>query len=376
MNFKDLLVPSNMFFMFVIVFLITSFSLSRIRKISSKLGHYDTPNDRSSHTDFVPTLGGVSFYVSLVVFFFFSNFYNIDDTSLSIMLAITIMFLVGLTDDLNDLSPRVKFLGQLLALSILIIQSDYRILSFHGFLGIYELNMFFSISISMFLIIAFINAFNLIDGIDGMSSITGIVISACFGYLFYKLQLFFFMFISGALISMLLAFLRYNFSSKKKIFMGDTGSLVIGLVIGLLTLKLLTLETEPYSFLSIQRKELPLLLLIILIVPAFDLCRVSFIRFKKRVSIFSPDRNHIHHLLIDSGLSHKKASILSGLTNLIVAIAMYLSIQHLGLVFSFLFLVLFILACFVLFFLITNNRENLRKKAKLKHFFQNIANFF
>jgi UDP-N-acetylmuramyl pentapeptide phosphotransferase/UDP-N-acetylglucosamine-1-phosphate transferase len=228
----------------------------------------------------------------------------------------------------------------------------------------------------MFLILAFINAFNLIDGIDGMSSITGIVISACFGFLFYKLQLFFFMFISAALISMLLAFLRYNFSSKKKIFMGDTGSLVIGLVLGLLTLKLLTLETETVNYLSIQRKELPLLLLIILIVPAFDLCRVTFIRLKKRVSIFSPDRNHIHHLLIDSGLSHKKASLLSGFTNLFFAIAMYLSIQYLGLVYSFVFLVVFILACFVLFFLITNNRENLRKKAKLKHIFQNIANFF
>lgn len=376
MNFKDLLIPSNLFFMFVIVFIVTSFSLSRIRKISKKLGHFDTPNDRSSHTDFVPTLGGISFYISLVVFFFFSNFYNIDDTSLSIILAITIMFLVGLTDDLKDLTPSVKFLGQLLALSILIIQSDYRILSFHGFLGIYELNMFFSVSISMFLIIAFINAFNLIDGIDGMSSITGIVISACFGFLFYKLQLFFFMFISFAIISMLLAFLRYNFSSKKKIFMGDTGSLVIGLVLGLLTLKLLTLQSETFSALAIHRSELPLLLLIILIVPAFDLCRVSLIRLKKRVSIFSPDRNHIHHLLIDSGLSHKKASILSGLTNLIVAIAMYLSIQYLGLVYSFLFLVLFILACFVLFFSITNSRDNLRKKAKLKHILQNIANFF
>lgn len=376
MNFKDLLIPSNLFFMFVIVFLVTSFSLSRIRKISKKLGHFDTPNDRSSHTDFVPTLGGISFYISLVVFFFFSNFYNINDTSLSIILAITIMFLVGLTDDLKDLTPSVKFLGQLLALSILIIQSDYRILSFHGFLGIYELNMFFSVSISMFLIIAFINAFNLIDGIDGMSSITGIVISACFGFLFYKLQLFFFMFISFAIISMLLAFLRYNFSSKKKIFMGDTGSLVIGLVLGLLTLKLLTLQSETFSAIAIHRSELPLLLLIILIVPAFDLCRVSLIRLKKRVSIFSPDRNHIHHLLIDSGLSHKKASILSGLTNLIVAIAMYLSIQYLGLVYSFLFLVLFILACFVLFFSITNSRDNLRKKAKLKHILQNIANFF
>ena len=376
MNFKDLLIPSNLFFMFVIVFLVTSFSLSRIRKISKKLGHFDTPNDRSSHTDFVPTLGGISFYISLVVFFFFSNFYNINDTSLSIILAITIMFLVGLTDDLKDLTPSVKFLGQLLALSILIIQSDYRILSFHGFLGIYELNMFFSVSISMFLIIAFINAFNLIDGIDGMSSITGIVISACFGFLFYKLQLFFFMFISFAIISMLLAFLRYNFSSKKKIFMGDTGSLVIGLVLGLLTLKLLTLQSETFSAIAIHRSELPLLLLIILIVPAFDLCRVSLIRLKKRVSIFSPDRNHIHHLLIDSGLSHKKASILSGLTNLIVAIAMYLSIQYLGLVYSFLFLVLFILACFVLFFSITNGRDNLRKKAKLRHILQNIANFF
>jgi len=228
----------------------------------------------------------------------------------------------------------------------------------------------------MFLILAFINAFNLIDGIDGMSSVTGIVISACFGFLFYKLQLFFFMFISVAVISMLLAFLRYNFSSRKKIFMGDTGSLVIGLVLGLLTLKLLTLQTETFSALAIHRKELPLLLLIILIVPAFDLCRVTFIRFKKRVSIFSPDRNHIHHLLIDSGLSHKKASLLSGGTNLFFAIAMYLSIQYLGLVFSFLLLVVFVLACFLLFFLITNNRDNLRKKARLKHIFQSIANFF
>ena len=220
--------------MFVIVFLVTSFSLSRIRKISSKLGHYDTPNDRSSHNDFVPTLGGIAFFVSLIVFFFFSNFYNINDTSLSILLAITIMFFVGLTDDLKDLSPKVKFIGQLLALSVLIIQSDYRILSFHGFLGIYELNMFFSVFLSMFLILAFINAFNLIDGIDGMSSVTGIVISACFGFLFYKLQLFFFMFISVAVISMLLAFLRYNFSSRKKIFMGDTGSLAIGGALGVI----------------------------------------------------------------------------------------------------------------------------------------------
>ena len=286
------------------------------------------------------------------------------------------MFFVGLSDDLKDLSPKVKFLGQVLALSILVIQSDYRILSFHGFLGIYELNMFFSVFISMFLILAFINAFNLIDGIDGMSSITGIVISACFGFLFYKLQLFFFMFISFALISMLLAFLRYNFSSRKKIFMGDTGSLVIGLVLGLLTLKLLTLEFETFTLLSIHRNELPFLLLIILIVPALDLCRVTFIRFKKRVSIFSPDRNHIHHLLIDSGLSHKKASLLSGFTNLFFAVAMYLSIQYLGLLYSFLFLIVFILACFTLFFLITNNRENLRKKAKLRHILQNIANFF
>ncbi len=351
MNFKDILIPSNLFFMFVIVFLVTSFSLSRIRKISSKLGHYDTPNDRSSHNDYVPTLGGIAFFVSLIVFFFFSNFYNINDTSLSIMLAITIMFFVGLTDDLKDLSPKVKFIGQLLALSVLIIQSDYRILSFHGFLGIYELNMFFSVFLSMFLILAFINAFNLIDGIDGMSSVTGIVISACFGFLFYKLQLFFFMFISVAVISMLLAFLRYNFSLKKKIFMGDTGSLVIGLVLGLLTLKLLTLQSETFSALAIHRSELPLLLLIILIVPAFDLCRVSLIRLKKRVSIFSPDRNHIHHLLIDSGLSHKKASLLSGGTNLFFAIAMYLSIQYLGLVFSFLFLVAIYFSLFCTIFL-------------------------
>lgn len=257
---------------------------------------------------------------------------------------------MGLKDDFHELSPKMKFLGQLVTVVILMSQPEFRIYFLHGFFGIQEIHPLLSIIFSSFLFLGFINAFNLINGIDGMTSITGIVIAGSFGLLFYSLESYYYLAICVAVISMLFAFLRFNFSSKKKIFMGDNGSLLIGTILGLLTMKLLSLGRETYSALEISRNEIPLLILCILIIPTLDIARVICIRFTQNKSIFSPDRNHIHHVLIDAGLSHKQASLLVGSINLLIIASMYFSIKFLGIGFSLVLFFFIILSLIYTFF--------------------------
>ncbi len=136
----------------------------------------------------------------------------------------------------------------------------------HGFLGIYEIPLIASVAGSMFFLLALINAFNLLDGIDGLTSITGIIVASFYSYMFYKLGYFYYLSISITTIATLLAFLRFNFSVKRKIFMGDTGSLTIGLVLGLLTLKLMAADAV-YTSLHFEPKQLPLDVVAVLFVP-------------------------------------------------------------------------------------------------------------
>ena len=235
----------------------------------------------------------------------------------------------------------------------------------HGFLGIYEIPLIASIAGSMFFLLALINAFNLLDGIDGLTSITGIIVASFYSYMFYHLGYFYYLSISITTIATLLAFLRFNFSVKRKIFMGDTGSLTIGLVLGLLTLKLMTADGV-YTSLHFYPNQLPLILIAILFVPILDICRVMIIRLLRGVSMFSPDRNHIHHIIIDYGLSHRKASFLIGLVNFCVGLAMFFVIINYNTLQSALLLISIFTAGILLLFLLNRNKAALRLKVKLK----------
>ena len=298
------------------------------------------------------------------------------DVSLTLLVAISIVFFTGLKDDLQNLSPRMKFLGQIIAVGILMIQPDFRIESFHGFLGIYELPTFISVSLSMFFILSLINAYNLIDGIDGMASIVGIVIASSYAFIFYKLGMLFYLAISLSIVSMMFAFLRFNLSPKKKIFMGDTGSLAIGLTLGLLTLKLLSLGVNAFEIIAIESREIPLLILGILFIPVFDIFRVMIIRFCKGRRIFSPDRNHIHHILIDSGLSHRRASVFCGLGNIFIVLSMFYSTREFGIIPSIFVLLFFTLTFLLMFFGMNKSYASKRRKVKLRNFLFTLSNFF
>ena len=353
-------------FYFLGTFMISYFLIPKIRAKALKLNLKDTPDIRSSHTLPVPTFGGIVFYISYILILFSAQSLDTNHVSITLIASISILFFTGLLDDFKNLSPKIKFLCQIIGVAILMFQPDFRILSFHGFMGIDEIPLYVSVGGSMFFLLGLINAFNLIDGIDGLTGITGVIVASFYSYILYNLGYFFYLSIGLATIATLLAFLRFNFSNKRKIFMGDTGSLVIGLVLGVLTLKLLSVDDTAYGSLSFYRAQLPLFLTGVLFVPLLDTMRVMFLRLTKGVSMFKPDRNHLHHIIVDFGLSHRKASFFIGFVNFFVALIMFFVIQTYNTFQSLFVLVLMFFIAIMVLFLMNKNKTALRLKIKIK----------
>lgn len=364
------------FFLFLGVLSLILFLLPRIREIAVKFNFLDTPDHRSSHNSIVPTFGGIAFYIALIITIFLSREVDENNVGMVLLVSLSIMFFTGLKDDLNNLSPRMKFFGQTIAVLVLMAQSDFRMTSFHGFLGLYEMPIIISIFISAIFILTLVNAFNLIDGIDGMASMVGIVVATSLGFIFYKLNMLFYLMLCISVVSMLFGFLRFNLSPRKKIFMGDTGALLIGLMLGLLTLKLLSLGANAFQVIAIERDQLPLLLLGILFIPIFDVFRVMIIRASRKKSIFSPDRNHIHHILIDAGLSHRRASFICGVGNFVIALTMFYSIREFGLIISIIVLLFFVATFLLMFFGLNKSYNSKRNKVRLRRFLFSVSRLF
>jgi UDP-GlcNAc:undecaprenyl-phosphate GlcNAc-1-phosphate transferase len=351
--------------LFLGIFLMSLVIIPRIRSLSLKLRFTDSSDQRSSHTGIIPSFGGVAFYISYTLVLFFIQPIDSNYVSLTLLISISLMCFIGLLDDARNLAPKIKFLGQFITVSILMAQPDFRILTLHGFMGINEIPLVFSVLGSMFLLLGLINAFNLIDGIDGLTGITGIIVASFYSFMFYNLGSYFYLAISITTIATLLAFLRFNLSKKRKIFMGDTGSLVIGLVLGLLTLKLMTIENAFTSF-PFNVQQLPLFLVGVLFIPILDLFRVMILRASKGVSMFRPDRNHLHHIIVDFGLSHRKASFFIGMVNFMVAFVMFNAIQSCTILVSTSILISLFLGAIIILFLINKNRAAIKLKLKIK----------
>jgi UDP-N-acetylmuramyl pentapeptide phosphotransferase/UDP-N-acetylglucosamine-1-phosphate transferase len=327
----------------------------------------DNPNERSSHSKTVPSLGGVAFYICLVLGMYFLRGNDYSDVIVTLMPGLLILFVIGLKDDLVVLSPLTKLGAQIASICFVLSHSSFHIKQLHGFLGFEQISLFLSIPLAAFLMITIINAFNLIDGIDGLASIVGIVVFSIYSILFFMMGLYFFSGMSVLMIGSLLAFLRFNLSSSNKIFMGDTGSLLIGFIIAVMTIRFFSLDDQLLKALPIQLENLPLLVLAILVVPFFDTTRVFTLRIMNKKGPFSPDRNHIHHLLIDYlHLSHRKASLYIGVVNFLFIVVFFI----LGANFSdYMLLLLMTLLIFILvyfFYRINFSYSNMRRKLRMK----------
>ncbi|MEQ8217687.1 MAG: MraY family glycosyltransferase [Arenibacter sp.] len=281
----------------------------------------DEPVDRSMHTAKTPTLGGVGMFISfsltLITLGMVLGLSQADLIKLLSIVAasITLMFL-GIKDDLLGLAPKKKFLIQILAALMVIVLTDARIASCYGLLGLEELPYWVSVGFSIFVYLAVINAFNLIDGIDGLAGTIGVIVTATFGGFYLLNERYLMVIISFALIGALLGFLRFNLSTRLKIFMGDSGSMFIGFILAYQAISFLEFNATtvtPYTM-----HVAPIMAMAILSFPILDTVRVFAVRIAQKRSPFSADRNHIHHRLLALGLSHKKATLTLGIINILV----------------------------------------------------------
>jgi UDP-N-acetylmuramyl pentapeptide phosphotransferase/UDP-N-acetylglucosamine-1-phosphate transferase len=219
--------------------------------------------------------------------------------------AMFLTFFLGLKDDILILSALKKFLGQVAAAAVVIHLAGVRIDSMHGFLGIYDLPDSVSYLLTYMTIIVIVNAFNLIDGIDGLAGSLGILTTAVFGAYFTMANMPAYALLSFSFTGALCAFLVFNYHPAK-IFMGDSGSLVLGLLNAILVIKFITVaDSNAGSFPITSSVAIGFS---ILMVPLLDTLRVFSVRIAKGRSPFSADRNHIHHLLLDRGLNHSQVT--------------------------------------------------------------------
>jgi UDP-GlcNAc:undecaprenyl-phosphate/decaprenyl-phosphate GlcNAc-1-phosphate transferase len=233
-----------------------------------------------------------------------------------ILSGMIILFFIGIKDDILIISAHKKFTAQILSALILLILGDMRFTNLHGMLGFHEINYAFSVFISLLSIVAIINAQNLIDGIDGLAASIGILATLLFGFTFFLVGQINYVILCAATTGSLISFFIYNvYGRKNKIFMGDTGSLILGLLLSVFVIQ--------YNEFSISGNELvfnfsPVFSLAILAIPVFDMIRVFSFRIYHRKSPFSPDMNHIHHKYLQSGLSHRKINLILITANLFI----------------------------------------------------------
>jgi UDP-N-acetylmuramyl pentapeptide phosphotransferase/UDP-N-acetylglucosamine-1-phosphate transferase len=312
---------------FITSFALTYLAIPSIIHVAIKKNLMDEPDERRSHKVSTPSLGGIGIFAgmlfSIIMWTPFEYFGDLQ----YILCAFIIIFLIGAKDDIDPISPSKKFMGQLFAAGILVFRANIRLTSLYGFFGLYEIPYLVSIALSIFTILVIINSFNLIDGINGLSGSIGLLISTVLGTWFYFVDSIELSIVAFALAGALVAFLKYNISPAR-IFMGDTGSLLLGLVCSILAIKFIELHNElslsPYTF-----QSAPAVAIAILILRLFDTLRVFILRVMQGKSPFHPDRKHIHHVLIDLGLSHMQATGLLLMVNLLFII-LAVQLQHIG----------------------------------------------
>ncbi|MEO7305870.1 MAG: MraY family glycosyltransferase [Ferruginibacter sp.] len=309
-----------------LAFLITFFAIPVIIQVAKDKKLFDEPDERKVHKNVIPTLGGLGIFAGFIIATLMGVPSGITSELQYFAAATTVIFFLGIKDDILVLSASKKFIGQLIAAGIIIKFGGVQLNNMHGFLGIYEIPHIASIVISIFTIIVITNSFNLIDGVDGLAGSLGLLTTLVFGvYFFYAGQLTYAV-MAFALAGSTIGFLIYNFSPAK-IFMGDTGSLLLGLVNSILVIKFINVAGNPVSNFPIEAA--PAIGFSILMIPLFDTLRVFGLRILDRRSPFSPDRTHVHHFLLDLGLSHRMVTITCVLVNM-TFISMAFFLRNLG----------------------------------------------
>ncbi len=319
----------------LLAFIITYAAIPVIINVSTIKKLFDVPDERKIHVSPVPSLGGLGIFAGFIVACLIAIPLESASTFQYFYAAALITFFLGLKDDILILTPMKKLIGQVITAFVIIYKGGIAIKSMHGFLGVYDLPEAISLALTYLTVIVIINSFNLIDGVDGLAAGLGIFTTLCFGTYFYIIKQPQFATLAFAMSGSLLGFMIFN-RSPAKIFMGDTGSLLVGLINAILVIHFIEVAPSPQNIMPFFAA--PAIGVAILIIPLFDTLRVFSIRIFSRRSPFSPDRNHIHHILLDRGMSHSMVSFALILANMFfVALAYALKDININLLIGILF---------------------------------------
>ena len=288
----------------LVSFLIGFIGMPLVIRIAKTKGLVVRPNKRMSHTGDVPNIGGLNIIFSFMLTYLLFEYDQLDQSQFFLIGLFAIMA-VGFIDDVLVLTPTAKLLGEALAGIALVGFADLRITHLHGIFGIEQIGTIPSYILSLFVLIAIINAINLIDGIDGLASGLGMLYCLFFAIYFALAEDTVWSILAICMIGSLAVFFIYNvFGHREKIFMGDSGSLLLGYL--LTTLVFHFCEANAYHQVPewLHMSAAPAVAICVLTIPIFDTIRVSLTRIKQHRSPFQPDKNHIHHLLLRTGLNH------------------------------------------------------------------------
>ncbi|MFH0761085.1 MAG: MraY family glycosyltransferase [Bacteroidota bacterium] len=298
-------------------------SIPVIVRIAIQKGLVDKPNHRTSHDVSIPLLGGVAIFAGIIMGS--SLFIPVADQEpfRYMLAALVILFFIGQIDDIIGISWKKKLVAQIIAACILVCLGDFRFTTLHGFMGIHEIPAWLGDILALLIFILIINAFNLIDGIDGLASAVGIMASFIFGCWLQAIDRYGLAIVAWTLTGALVPFFFFNvFGTKNKLFMGDTGSLMIGLLMAVFTIAVCEKELPSDHFMYMRAT--PSVAIALLIYPLYDILRVITIRLVKRQSLIRADRNHIHHLFIDAGFSHRRSTFYILMFNIMAILWAYL----------------------------------------------------
>ncbi|MEO6230486.1 MAG: MraY family glycosyltransferase [Ferruginibacter sp.] len=311
---------------FFMTLILVMYFIRKVIYISHQKHLFDEPTEsRKIHIGQTPNLGGIAIFTAMMfaacITLSFTTIPYVNYLSFSCLL----LFITGLTDDLVGMDPYKKIGAQFVSALTLTLFSGFRITSFYGLFGIHEIPFALSIVVSVVLIVYLVNAFNLIDGINCLAASIGLLASSILAFYFGSLHDTGFMFLCIAMSGSLIGFLYYN-RTPARIFMGDTGSLFLGFFVSIIAIRFLE-DSNAVSNSSLIQYSAPSLVLALLIIPVYDTLRVFIVRIANRQSPFLADRNHIHHQLLNIGLSHIQSTGILVCINML-SVAMALLMRH------------------------------------------------
>lgn len=301
---NELKLQTEILIAFVSAMAISLIVIPALQQVANKLGLIDKPNGRKVHAKPIPVIGGLAIGFTIILALFISPLFQMAVSKYAIVLTSSfLLMIVGILDDKINLRASHRLIIQMLC-AYAIAASGIRLTSFYGILGISQFGVFAQYAITVFLICGVVNAFNLIDGIDGLAGMMSLLGLGLFGYLAWLLENYVLLVMIAVLLGSVGGFLKYNLS-KKKIFLGDGGSLLLGFVMVTMGIELIELTAANKSM---DVSDAIAVVFGVFLVPVLDSLRVYYTRLKNGFSPFRADKSHIHHLFLYFDISHKTIS--------------------------------------------------------------------